>query len=48
MTAADIKHVGVPHVAVNVDSQVGCAAAQIHDRHAHGALGIGQDHFSGG
>ncbi len=45
MVAADRQHHGVPDVAIDVDGQVGRAAADVAHHHAHLALGLGEHHF---
>ena len=42
MVAAHRQHIGVPHVAINIDGNIGRPAADIADRHAHLALRFGQ------
>ncbi len=46
--AADRQHHRMPHVAIDVDRQVGRAAADVADRHTHLALLLGQHHLAGG
>ena len=46
--AADRQHHGVPDVPIHVDGQVGGAAADVADRHAHLALSVGEHHVAGG
>ena len=48
VVAADRQHHGVPDIAIDVDGQVGRAAADIADDRAHLALGFGEDDFGGG
>ncbi len=48
MVAAHCQHHRMPYVAIDVDRQVGRAAADIAHRHAHLAFLLGQDDFCRG